>query len=237
MLQAVTEASDDAIVQLDGDGRVRSWNRSAERIFGFPEAEILGQPVLGLVPEHVQGPVADLLAAVAAGDPVDHLETEAERRDGMPVAVSITAQPVEGHAAVLVVREVTEQRLAQATLAEVERRLQRGRAPLGERQLAVGPAHRLGPVERRAPPDPRSGPARLRGHDRGAPGLHPPRRPGRGPGGLRPRPRVGASLRSGVPGGPPRRRRAARLHAGRARHRVGGRRDRPPRRRPGGRRR
>ncbi len=235
MLQAVTEASDDAIIQLDGDGRVRSWNRSAERIFGFPEAEILGQPVLGLVPEHVQGPVVDLLAAVAAGDPVDHLETEAERRDGMPVAVSITAQPVEGHAAVLVVREVTEQRLAQATLAEVERRLSEAEHLSGtgswlwdRRTDSVQWSDEHHRIHGR---DPLAFEGTIEAH---LACIHPDDRD-EVRGCLRPRPRVGAPLRSGVPGGPPRRRRAARLHACRARHRLGGRRDRPPRGRPRGR--
>ena len=128
VLHAVTEASDDAIVSLDGTGRVLSWNRSAERIFGYRAAEIIGQPSAGLFPAHLREGLAELLETVVTGDGVDHVDLEMNRRDGMPVPVSISARPIvdreaDGLVALLVVRDVTEQHLAQATLAEVEDRL------------------------------------------------------------------------------------------------------------------
>lgn len=128
VLHAVADASDDAIVALDASSRILSWNRSAERIFGYPTEDVIGRPSAMLFPEHLRDRMSDVLDAVIAGDRVDRFEAEIGRRDDMPVPVSLTACPVFGQrealpAAVVVVRDVTEQRLAQASLAEVEARL------------------------------------------------------------------------------------------------------------------
>jgi PAS domain S-box-containing protein len=128
VLHAVADASDDAIVALDESSRILSWNRSAERIFGYPTEDVIGRPSTMLFPEHLSDRMREVLDAVIAGDRVDHVEAEIGRRDDMPVPVVLTACPVLTRgaaqpAAVVMVRDVTEQRLAQASLAEVERRL------------------------------------------------------------------------------------------------------------------
>jgi PAS domain S-box-containing protein len=112
---------------------VSAWNRSAERIFGYPEGEILGQPVLSLFPEHLRDQLRALYDTVLAGDRLDHVETEVRRRDGMPISISLSVMPLvdeSGHvlAGVSVAQDITEQRLAQASLAEVEARVRGGEA-------------------------------------------------------------------------------------------------------------
>jgi PAS domain S-box-containing protein len=126
--EAVVDASDDAIFSVDLEGRVRTWNRSAERIFGYSEQEVTGTASTALFPPHLRAEVATAFDAVAAGEPVDHFETEIQRRDGMPAPISLSARPVFDVAGRLVAcaaiaRDITEQRLAQATLAEIETRV------------------------------------------------------------------------------------------------------------------
>ena len=127
MLEAIVETSDDAIFSHDGEGDVTSWNRSAARIFGYAEPEVLGQPAIELFPTHLRRAVELVLGSVAAGDRVHHLETEIRRKDGMPVPIALSCAPIRDAddlivGAVLIARDITEQRIAQATLAEIEAR-------------------------------------------------------------------------------------------------------------------
>ena len=128
LLEAFVDASDEAMFSHDHEGRVTSWNRSAQRIFGYLPGEIVGQPSVRLFPEHLQGDAKRLFDTVMAGDHVDHFETEAVRKDGLPIVISMSLRPVadsDGRLAstVLVARDITEQRLAQATLAEMDNRV------------------------------------------------------------------------------------------------------------------
>jgi PAS domain S-box-containing protein len=128
ILEAFAEAASDALLSHGADGCIVAWNRSAERISGYLEGEILGQHITSLFPEHLREGLARVFEAVLAGDRVDRLETELERKDGMPIPVSLSVRPVLDAAgtvvgAVAVAQDVTEKRLAQANLAEVEARL------------------------------------------------------------------------------------------------------------------
>jgi PAS domain S-box-containing protein len=133
ILEAFADAASDALVAQDRDGRITTWNRSAERLFGYREDELVGRTVAFLFPAHLQADVEAVLETVAGGERVDHLEIEAERKWGMPVPISVSLRPVldEGSAVagvVLVAQDLTERRLGQATLAEVEARLSGGEA-------------------------------------------------------------------------------------------------------------
>jgi PAS domain S-box-containing protein len=128
LLEALLDASDDAVFSLDLDGRVTSWNRSAERIFGYGEAEIIGEGSATLFVQHLRRDVSALLASVSGGNRVSHFETEIQRKDGMPAPISLSARPVvdrEGRlvASAVIARDITEQLFAQATLAEIETRV------------------------------------------------------------------------------------------------------------------
>src|SRR5262245_22330658 len=92
-LQTVFDASPVAIVEVDLAARVRLWNRAAERIFGWPADEILGQPVPYVPPER-QAEFEDTVALVRAGEAFTGLETVRRRRDGTLVDVELSAGPV-----------------------------------------------------------------------------------------------------------------------------------------------
>jgi PAS domain S-box-containing protein len=133
ILEAFVETSEDAVFSQDPEGRITSWNRSSERIFGYPKGEILGQLSTVLFPDHLRAEAQLVFEIVSAGDRVDHYETEIQRKDGMPIPISLSLCPLfqgnsELTASVLIARDVTEQRLAQATLAEIETRIREGEA-------------------------------------------------------------------------------------------------------------
>jgi PAS domain S-box-containing protein len=133
LLEAFVETSDDAMVSHDAEGNVTTWNQTAERLFGYPAHEIIGSPYTELFPDHVRDKVRAIVETVRAGDRVKHFETEILRKDGMPMPISMSLCPVfDGDvvpvATVLVARDITEQRLAQATLGEVEARVRESEA-------------------------------------------------------------------------------------------------------------
>jgi PAS domain S-box-containing protein len=133
VLEAFVESSTDALFSQDTAGLVTSWSRSAERVFGYSGDEIVGCHVASLFVEHAQPEIAEVLDTVAAGDGVQRYELEARRRDGLPVFVSLSVSPLFDPAgrpagSVSVAQDITEKRLAQASLAEVEARLREGEA-------------------------------------------------------------------------------------------------------------
>src|SRR5580698_9845015 len=130
---AVVEMSDDAIFTCNSDGMVTSWSATAERLFGFAAEEVLDEPLEALFPDHLSSEVQTVIATVLAGDRIRHFETEVVRPDGMPLPVSLSLCPLLDESkspigSVVIARDVTEQRLTQATLAEVEARMEEGEA-------------------------------------------------------------------------------------------------------------
>ena len=130
---AIIDTCDDAILVCDRDGRTTTWSATAERLFGCPASYVLGQSLPLLFANHVRRDLDALMSRAMSGDRILHFESEVLRTDGMPVPVSLSLCPVAGTSGatagvVVVVRDVTEQRLAQATLAEVEVRQREGEA-------------------------------------------------------------------------------------------------------------
>jgi len=133
VLEAVVEISDDAIFTCDLAGRILSWSAPAVRLFGSAPHQALGAPFASLFPSHLQDEARSLTARVAAGDRIRHFETEVLRADGMPMPVSLSLEAFvdsgdRPRGVAIVARDITEQRLTQATLAEVEARLEEGEA-------------------------------------------------------------------------------------------------------------
>ena len=128
ILEAFVEASDDAVFSQGQDGEITSWNLSAERIFGHPASEIVGLPATALFPEHLRADAELVFASAIDGNRMNHVEIEMERKDGMPFPASLSLSLVRDPSGlpvscVVLARDVTEQRLAQATLAETEARV------------------------------------------------------------------------------------------------------------------
>jgi PAS domain S-box-containing protein len=132
LLDAMIDLSDQAVLVHDADGDLTAWTPTAERLFGYLAGEILGRPLVSLFARHEADDLLAVMRSALAGDSVTHYEAEALRKDGMPVPTSLSVCPLideQGVAAALVVvRDITEQRLAQATMAEVEARVRESEA-------------------------------------------------------------------------------------------------------------
>jgi PAS domain S-box-containing protein len=121
-LAAVVESSEDAIVSKDLDGVVQSWNKGAERLFGYTAAEMVGMPITMLIPEDHLDEEPDILRRIRGGERVEHFETVRRRKDGTRVDISLTISPVRDGAGSIVgaskiARDVTERKRSEATLA------------------------------------------------------------------------------------------------------------------------
>jgi PAS domain S-box-containing protein len=132
-LQAVIDASPLAIIRIDLDGTVRSWNRAAERIFGWTEAEVVGGPL-----PIVDG-VPEWLAGVAGGEELAAVPARPSRKDGSQVEVHLWTAPLRNGAgeirgAISISADFTEQRRLEQQLAQAQKMEAIGR-------LAGGAAH------------------------------------------------------------------------------------------------
>jgi PAS domain S-box-containing protein len=93
-LAAIVRGSDDAIVSKTLDGTIISWNRGAERVFGYPAAEAVGRSIRMIIPRDRWQEEDEVLRRVSQGEEVDHFETVRQRRDGSPVVISLTVSPI-----------------------------------------------------------------------------------------------------------------------------------------------
>ncbi len=94
LLAAIITSSDDAIVSKDLNGIVRSWNQSAERIFGYTAEEIVGKSITILFPPDRLDEEPKILERLKRGERVDHFETVRVRKDGTHIALSVTISPI-----------------------------------------------------------------------------------------------------------------------------------------------
>lgn len=93
-LATIVESSNDAIISQSLDGVIMSWNRGAERLFGYLAAEALGQSIMMLVPEHLQDDERVVLARVRDGETPSPFETVRRRKDGGDIDVSVQLSPL-----------------------------------------------------------------------------------------------------------------------------------------------
>src|SRR5450755_2804412 len=124
---AVVESSDDAIIGKTLDGIVTTWNSGAEKIFGYAAAEIMGQPMLMLVPPERAREEADILQGIKRGESVQHFETIRVRKDARKIDVSETISPIRNAAGAIVgaskiCRDISERKQAEKDLAASEER-------------------------------------------------------------------------------------------------------------------
>jgi two-component system, chemotaxis family, CheB/CheR fusion protein len=118
-LAAVVEFSDDAIVTKDLDGIITSWNRGAERLFGYTAAEAVGRPITTiLIPHDRLDEEREILGRIRRGEHVDHYETIRRCKDGSLLDISLTVSPLkdaEGKivGASKIARDITELRRVQ----------------------------------------------------------------------------------------------------------------------------
>ena len=94
LLAAIVDSSDDAIVSKSLDGIVTSWNRGAERLFGYRADEAVGNSIRLVIPPDRQQEEDVILARIRAGHRIDHFETVRQHKDGTLIDVSVTISPV-----------------------------------------------------------------------------------------------------------------------------------------------
>ena len=114
-LAAIVESSDDAIVSKTLDGVITSWNTAAERMFGYPASEAVGQHITLIIPQERRSEEDHVIARIRRGERLSHFETVRRRKDGQLVEVSLTVSPVrDAHGNVVgaskVARDISERR-------------------------------------------------------------------------------------------------------------------------------
>ena len=93
-LAAIVESSDDAIVAKDLRGVILSWNRAAERFFGYTASEVFGRSITVIFPPDRIEEEAVILGRIRSGERVDHYETARRHKDSQIINVSVTASPI-----------------------------------------------------------------------------------------------------------------------------------------------
>jgi PAS domain S-box-containing protein len=145
-LAAIVESSDDAILSVRLDGTVVSWNASAERMFQFSAVEMIGNSISTLVPPAILEREIPVFKGFMATHAVHNIETTRRRKDGTVFDVAIAVSPVrnaDGDVVGLseIVRDLTEQRRAEARLKQVEDQLRQAQKMAAIGVLAGGVAH------------------------------------------------------------------------------------------------
>jgi len=140
-LAAIVTSSSDAIISKSLQGIVTTWNDGAEAMFGYTAAEMIGQPILRLIPKENQAEEDYILSRLRAGERVEHFETVRLRKDGKPVDVSLTISPIKNSSGKIIgaskiARDITERKIAET---ELEMSLAREQ----ELRLAAEEANRL----------------------------------------------------------------------------------------------
>jgi len=122
-LNAIIESADDAIVSKTLDGVITSWNEGASRIFGYKAEEVIGKPVVILIPPDHQDEEPNILARIRRGERIEHYETVRVRKDGTLVDISLTVSPIRGAdgqiiGASKIARDISGRKRAEAELRE-----------------------------------------------------------------------------------------------------------------------
>jgi PAS domain S-box-containing protein len=128
LLAAIVGSSDDAIVSKTLDGVITSWNKSAERMFGYTREEAVGQHITLIIPEDRRDEEVKIVERLRRGERVDHFETVRLRKDGTLLDLNLTISPVKDAAgrvvgASKVARDITERKQVEQALAERARLL------------------------------------------------------------------------------------------------------------------
>jgi len=141
LLAAIVESSDDAIISKDLNGIVTSWNKAAERIFGWKAEEIIGKSITTIIPPELQSDEPVILSKLRAGERIDHFQTVRIRRDGVRLNISLTVSPIRDSdgrviGAAKIARDITQQKQLEEAIQISERLASVGR-------LAATVAHEI----------------------------------------------------------------------------------------------
>jgi PAS domain S-box-containing protein len=138
-LASIIDSSEDAILSKDLNGTIMSWNKGAERIYGYTPEEVIGKPISVLTPADRPDEISEILRKIASGESIDHYESVRVTKDGRHLDLSISVSPLrnaigEVVGASAIARDITGQKRAEAHLRQAQKMEAIGR-------LAGGVAH------------------------------------------------------------------------------------------------
>jgi PAS domain S-box-containing protein len=123
-MAAMVEWSDDAIISKDLNGIITSWNKGAEKLFGYTSAEVIGKPVMILIPPGRVDEEPYILDRIRRGEVIDHYETVRHRKDGREIDISLTVSPIRDKSgkvigASKIARDITERKRTETEREEM----------------------------------------------------------------------------------------------------------------------
>ena len=138
-LASIVDSSEDAIIGKDRDGTIISWNKSAERIYGYRAEEVIGKPIAVLAPKDRLQEIPRILERIRRGERIEHYETVRVTKDGRHLDVSISISPLHNATGQIVgasaiARDITAQKRTEHQLRQAQKMEAIGR-------LAGGVAH------------------------------------------------------------------------------------------------
>src|SRR5258708_28131973 len=125
-LAAIVNGSEDAIIGKDLNSIITSWNRGAERIFGYSAEEMIGTSIMRLIPPERQGEEEEILSCLKRGERFEHFETVRTTKEGRRLHVSLTISPIKDAndhvvGASKIARDITERKLSEEALREAQK--------------------------------------------------------------------------------------------------------------------
>jgi PAS domain S-box-containing protein len=125
---AVIESSEDAIISKNRDAVITSWNAGAERLFGYAESEVVGEPITILIPPKLQDEENKILEKLRAGERIEHYETIRVTKTGRKVEVSLSISPIKDSRGNImgfskIARDITQRKHGEKALRLSEERL------------------------------------------------------------------------------------------------------------------
>ncbi|MGH7767139.1 MAG: PAS domain-containing sensor histidine kinase, partial [Candidatus Binatia bacterium] len=151
LLAAIVESSGDAIISKSPDGIITSWNKAAERIFGYSAQEMIGRSITVIIPPERLDEERSILEQLCRGERIEHYETVRVSKDGRAIDVSLTISPIQDATgrivgASKVARDITARRRMEDALRESEERLRRQAQELEQQLIASGRLVSLGEI-------------------------------------------------------------------------------------------
>jgi len=140
-LAAIVASSHDAIISKDLNGLVTSWNKSAEKLFGYTAEEMIGRPITLIIPPELHADEDMILSRIRRGEKIEHFETLRMKKTGEKIEMSLTISPVKDEhgnviGAAKIARDITESRKIDRALRTTEKLAAAGR-------LAATVAHEI----------------------------------------------------------------------------------------------
>jgi PAS domain S-box-containing protein len=120
-LAAIVESSEDAVISKNLDGIIETWNKAAERVFGYTAEEVVGKSITILIPSDRVDEESTILGRIRQGERIEHFETSRRHKDGTLFNVSLTISPIKNEqgqviGASKIVRDITENKKAEEQL-------------------------------------------------------------------------------------------------------------------------